>query len=211
MQSLVLDFEYKKRAMGTLIDSAEHHRDFYMVLAGAVLMAIWGIFTDSIPVLIASLIVAPLAYPILGLRLGVKVGDWRLTMYTALLLIVACLLALTISVGATLLLNDARVRDVYVAFMENHLLAALIAVVLGIVGAYGLRRPRVASAMTGSAIAILLAPSLIATGIGFSSGDASLTSSALTLLLLSIVGILVAGIIVFQMLNLRHEIQPARS
>lgn len=205
MQSLVLDFEYKRRAISALVDDAQHHRDFYVVLAGAVLMAIWGIFTDSIPVLIASLIIAPLAYPMLGLRLGVKVGDWRLAMYTLLLLVVACLLALTISVGATLLLNDARVRDIYVGFSENHALAAVIAIALGVIGGYGLVRPRVASIMTGAAIAILLAPSLLASGIGLAAGEANLLSSALTLLLLSIAGILVAGILVFQMLSIRHE------
>lgn len=205
MQSLVLDFEYKKRAISTLVDDAQHHRDFYVVLAGAVLMAVWGIFTDSIPILIASLIIAPLAYPMLGLRLGVKVGDWRLGMCTLLLLVVACLLALTISVGATLLLNDARVRDIYVGFTENHALAALIAVALGVIGGYGLARPRVASIMTGAAIAILLTPSLLASSIGLAAGDANLLSNALTLLLLSIAGILVAGVIVFQMLHIRHE------
>lgn len=206
MQSLVLDFEYKKRAIGTLVDDTHHHRDFYMLLIGAVLLSIWGIFTDSIPVLIASLIVVPLAYPMLGLRLGVKVGDWRLSMYTLLLLVVACLLALTISVGASLLLNDARVQDVYAGFTENHILAAVIAIALGIVGGYGLARPRVASAITGAAIALLLAPSLIATGIGLSASDSTLTSNAFTLLLLSVAGILIAGIIVFQMFNIRHAV-----
>lgn len=205
MQSLALDIKYKKRAIETLVDNAHHHKDFYVLLIGAVLLAIWGIFTDNIPVVIASTIIVPLAYPILGLGLGPNVRDWRLGVYTLLLLIIACLIALIVAVGTTLLFNDARVNDAYVAFTENHYLAAAIAAVPGVIAVFGLIRRRVAPAITGIAFAVSLLPLLVAVGIGFASADANLTSKALTLFSLNIVGLLIASIIVFRMFTIRNE------
>lgn len=70
--------ESKHAAVTDLLEAARPDRDFYLLVTGAALFALFGIALDSIPVLIGAMIVAPLAAPILALGLGLAVGDLRL-------------------------------------------------------------------------------------------------------------------------------------
>jgi uncharacterized hydrophobic protein (TIGR00341 family) len=200
----------KRRAIEDLIDTASHSKDFYVLLIGAVVLAIGGIFADSIPVLIASMIVAPLAYPILAIGLGITVGDLRLVGRVALLFGFSCFVALGIAMLAAVLFDADRVKDVYITFTGNRYLAVVVAVVAGAIAAYGMIRPKVASVITGVAIAVSLMPPLVATGIGYASGDMALARDAAVLFLLNIAGILTASVVVFAMLGMRKEYKKVR-
>ena len=64
--------EDKRKAIAELLENTVPDRDFYLLVLGAIILAACGILIDSIPVLIASMIVAPFAYPILSLGLGLS-------------------------------------------------------------------------------------------------------------------------------------------
>ena len=200
----------KRRAIENLIDISSHSKDFYVLLIGAVVLAIGGIFADSIPVLIASMIVAPLAYPILAIGLGITVGDWRLVGRVAVLFGVSCVIALAVATLAVVLFDADRVKDVYITFTGNRYLAVVVALVAGAIAAYGMIRPKVASVITGVAIAVSLMPPLVATGVGYASGDVTLGMDALIVFLLNIAGILLASVVVFMLLGMRKEYKKVK-
>ena len=195
--------ENLQHATSELLSNSTHSRDFYVLLIGAVLLAIGGIFADSIPVLIASMIVAPLAYPILALGLAIAVGDFRLLLKTSSFFLFVCLISLALAILATILFSEIRVKDVYITFTTNHYLAFAVAVVAGGVAAYGTLRPKVAAAITGVAIAVSLMPPLVATGIGLASQDAVLANDAATIFGLNVLGILLASVGVFIATNMK--------
>jgi uncharacterized hydrophobic protein (TIGR00271 family) len=197
--------EPKRQAIDNLLENSSHTKDYYVLLVGAVLLAIGGIIADSIPTLIASMIVAPLAYPILTMGLAITVGDLRLLRRTAGLLVVSCAVALGIAILVTLLFNEEDVKDVYVTFTENRILATAVAVVAGAIAAYGLIRPKVATAITGVAIAVSLMPPLVATGIGLAGNNRELIQDAGSLFLLNFIGILLASIIMFVAFSMGRE------
>jgi uncharacterized hydrophobic protein (TIGR00341 family) len=208
LMNLFVEYDKKKakrRAIEDLIDTSSHNKDFYVLLVGAVILAIGGIFADSIPVLIASMIVAPLAYPILAIGLGITVGDWRLVGRVTMLFGVSCVIALAIAMLAAVLFDADRVKDVYITFTGNRYLAVVVALVAGAIAAYGMIRPKVASVITGVAIAVSLMPPLVATGVGYASGDTTLGGDALIVFLLNIAGILLASVAVFTILGMRKE------
>jgi len=187
----------KHLAVKELAANVESDRDYYVLLIGAILLATGAIFTDSIPVLIASMIVAPLAYPILGLGLGITARDKRLIFRSAFLLVVSCAIALTIASAITLFFGTDRVTNTFISFTGNRDVAIVVAVVAGMIAAYGTVRPRVASAITGVAIAVSLMPPLVDTGVAYVSGNHTQAFAAGTLFLLNVAGILVAAILVF--------------
>lgn len=195
--------ETKQQAIKELLSNASLSRDFYVLLIGAVLLAIGGIFADSIPVLIASMIVAPLAYPILALGLAIAVWDARLMLRTLLFLLFVCAVSLTLAILVTVLFSEVRVKDVYITFTTNHYLAFAVATVAGGIAAYGTLRPKVAAAITGVAIAVSLMPPLVATGIGLASQDGNLTTNAFTIFGLNVLGILLASVLVFSSVKMR--------
>ena len=198
-----LQKETKQRAIQELLGSSTHSRDFYILLIGAVLLAIGGIFADSIPVLIASMIVAPLAYPILALGLAIAVGDVRLLLRTSFFFLLVCVISLLLAILATIFFSEIRVKDVYITFTTNHYLAFMVAIVAGGIAAYGTLRPKVAAAITGVAIAVSLMPPLVATGIGIASLDSDLMRDASAIFGLNVLGILMASTAVFSMVKMR--------
>lgn len=195
----------KQAAIANILDNATHDKDYYVLLCGSVLIALGAIFTDSIPVLIASMIVAPLATPILALGLGIVSGSRRLMLRTFLLLVISCIVALSLAAIITLLFGKDRVADHYVSFQSNHVIAVSVAAVSGVIATYGMIRPKVAPAITGVAIAVSLIPPLTATGVNYAAGDTALGNDALILFLLNVVGILAASIVTFMCFGMRRE------
>jgi uncharacterized hydrophobic protein (TIGR00271 family) len=203
--------ESKQEAVATLLDNITPDRDFYLLLIGAALLAIGGIFLDSIPVLIASMIVAPLAYPILGLGLGIASQNLRLIGRSLIILIAAFIIAFTLAILVTAIFGHTRVDNIFISFSSNRYLATSIAVVAGFIAAYGLCRPKVSNAITGVAIAVSLMPPLVATGIELASKKPSLAGEAFTLFLLNVVGILAASTLVFIILGVGREHRSYRT
>lgn len=189
----------QQKAIARLLDAADHHTDYYVQLIGAVLLAAGGIFADSIPVLIASMIVAPLALPLLAIGLSLTVRDWKLAVRMVGLLISSCVIALALAGLLTLAFNEIRVSDTYVTFTENTVLAFFIAIVSGAIATFCMFRPRVAPAVTGVAIAVSLLPPLTATGVGLASADVGLAITAFTLFLLNVAGIIIASAFTFSL------------
>ena len=205
--------ESKRGAVQELLDNTVPDRDFYILVLSAIVLAACGILTDSIPVLIASMIVAPLAYPILGLGLAVVSGNGKLMARSAAMFAVAIVLA--IFVGGLFSLFVKSYFDVaeraLISFFPNLFFDLLIAVVSGAVASYGLVRSKVGAAMTGIGIAVSLMPPLVAMGIGVFDPINDLATRAGTIFLLNVVGILVGSIIAFGLLGVHKEARMIRT
>ncbi|MBI3589286.1 MAG: DUF389 domain-containing protein [Candidatus Liptonbacteria bacterium] len=91
------------------------------------------------------------------------------------------------------------------------MIATLIALIAGAIGAYGLVRTKVGAAMTGIGIAVSLMPPLVATGIGVATGDLSFANNTLILFLLNVVGILVGSIVTFSIFGIEREYRAMRA
>ncbi|MEK7610453.1 MAG: DUF389 domain-containing protein [Patescibacteria group bacterium] len=145
------------------------------------------------------MIVAPLAYPILSLGLGVLAVDGKLVLRSMAMLLVSVFLAIVIGGLFSLFVkNNFDVAErVLISFFPNLFFDLLIAVVSGAIAAYGLMRSKVGGAMTGIGIAVSLLPPLVATGIGLFDPSNDLAIRATSIFGLNVIGILVGSIAVF--------------
>ena len=199
--------ENKQRAVADLLENTAPDRDFYLLVIGAIILAACGILIDSIPVLIASMIVAPLAFPILSLGLSITAGDGKLFVRALSMLVIAVVLAVVVGGLFSLFVKsyfDVAER-VLISFFPNIFFDLLVAVVSGAIAAYGLIRTKVGSAMTGIGIAVSLMPPLVATGIGLFDPANDLAIRAGHIFLLNVAGILVGSIVVFLLFGVNHE------
>lgn len=197
----------KQQAVKDLLENTVPDRDFYLLVIGAIILAACGILIDSIPVLIASMIVAPLAYPILSLGLAITARDGKLFLRAFAMLVIAVVLAIVVGGLFSLFVKSYFdvVERVLISFFPNIFFDLVIAVVSGAIAAYGLIRSKVGSAMTGIGIAVSLMPPLVATGIGLFDPANDLAIRAGHIFLLNVAGILVGSIIVFLMFGINHE------
>ena len=121
------------------------------------------------------------------------------------MLLLSIAIALVSAAILTLLFDENAVKDTYISFSGDKVIAVGIALVAGYIGAYGLLSKRVAGAITGVAIAVSLMPPLVATSISFVTGDTARAAEAGILFGLNVLGILIASVIAFWQFGLKKK------
>ena len=199
--------ENKREAISDLLNNTHPDRDFYLLVLGAIILATSGILIDSIPVLIASMIVAPLAFPILSMSLGLVVGDRRLFLRSTLILLISVGLAIVVGGAFSLFAQSyfSVAERVFISFFPNIFFDILIAVISGFIAAYGLVRSRVNGAMTGIGIAVSLMPPLVAIGMGLFNPVNDLAMRAGSIFIFNVVGIIIGSMTCFLIFNIGKE------
>lgn len=181
--------------------TARRLTNFFALLLFAIVIATYGVLSDSTATVIGAMIVAPLMGPIMATTAAVAMGSWTRSVRGLALVAVGTATVIVFSYLLTLI-----VPSVTISFTNNTqitsrinpgLLALLTALGSGAAGAYITAREEIADSIGGVAIAISLVPPLCVVGIALSQGQwAAATGSAL-LFATNFLAILLAGGIVF--------------
>ena len=179
----------------------------YAAAAGAV---VWiGLFTDTIYLLTAAMLIAPFAGPAMNAALATARGDGKLLLrsmarYGASLTVAAAVAALL-----TLIMQQRAATELMLAASTISSVAVVLPIVAGAAGALHLGQSERSSLVSGAATGILVAASLApAAGlVGMASvlGEWAMVRSGAFLLLLQIAGINLSGAIVFRL----YGVSPA--
>lgn len=177
-----------------------------LVLSGVIATA--GVIGDSTATVIGAMIIAPLATPIMGMALGIVVGDrhllarsfaWVAGGFVIVVLIGALLSAVVIDPSA--LNGNAQITG-RTSPQVQELLAALAT---GTAGAFALCRRDLGTVLPGVAIAISLVPPLGVVGVCAGQGLWDDALGALVLFLSNVVSLVIAGSIVFTLAGYAGE------
>ncbi|MCA9363153.1 DUF389 domain-containing protein [Candidatus Kaiserbacteria bacterium] len=198
-----------------LVQNGTPDFDYFYLIGLSTLMATLGLLLDSGSIVIGSMLIAPLMYPILGVSMGlVMMGDNVTLLTRAVNTLVKSLGAgLILSVLAAFFFGDetmymsaevlSRTEPTY-----HHLLVAIVA---GAAVAYMLAKPEWGDALPGVAIAVALIPPLATIGIGIAAVSAFIIKGATMILLLNLIGIIVTATIIFLLMNLSEKEHIAKS
>ncbi len=186
---------------------------FWMLLVLASVVGAAGVVDNSTPVVLGAMIVSPLATPVYGVALSTVVGSRR-GLRDALLLLAAGI-AVSILVGLLVsLLTFERLpleaNPQIVGRTAPKVLDLVVALAMGLVGAFALVRRDVANIVAGVAIAISLVPVLEVVGITLGHGRPDLAWGAALLFLTNAAAIIVAGVVVFTAAGYQREAAARR-
>ena len=179
----------------------------YAALAGVI---VWvGLFTNTVFLLIAAMLIAPFAGPAMNTALATARGDGALLRRS----IGRYVAALTLAGAVAALFSIAFRQSVTTAQMVSTSSISTAAVVLplaaGAAGAINLaqsdRSSLVSGAATGMLVAAALAPPVGVVGMATVMGQWAMVRSGLFLLALQLVGINLAGAAVFRLVGVRPE------
>jgi uncharacterized hydrophobic protein (TIGR00271 family) len=178
-------------------------------------MATLGLLLDSSAIVIGSMLIAPLMYPILGVSLGLVMMNTNINLLSRALTTLSKSLAvgLGLSVLAAFFFGDAtmyQTAEVMARTVPSHL-HLLVAVVAAAAVSYMLARPEWGDALPGVAIAVALIPPLAATGIGVAYWDTAIIKGATLILLLNLLGIIAVSVVIFLLMNLSEKESIAKS
>ncbi|MFT6361284.1 MAG: putative hydrophobic protein (TIGR00271 family) [Candidatus Paceibacteria bacterium] len=213
-----IDEHNKTKAINSLIvDSSPKPAFFFMVIM-SVLMASFGLLINNSSVIIGSMLIAPILSPILSVGLGITLGDNELIKRSGITLIKSVVYSVGLSAITTWLLwsvvGGSELKDVLnqeiLSRIEPSIVYLFIAIVAGLATAYARVKPEVNDALPGTAIAVALVPPIATIGIGVAFLDLNIISGALSLFILNGIGIIVAAMFMFSLMNIyskRHVVK----
>jgi len=189
--------------------------DYFYLVGLSTLMATFGLLLDSSSIVIGSMLIAPLMYPILGVALGlVMMGHKISILQRALKTLLTSLLSGVVlaTIAAWLFGNEAMYQTAEVmSRTEPDLLHFFVAIVAGAAVAYMLARPEWSEALPGVAIAVALIPPLATIGIGIAAMDMLVVKGAFMILFLNLIGIIGVATFMFLLMNLADKENVAES
>lgn len=198
-----IDNEDKDKAIESLITHSSPRQSYYFMVGLSVAMATMGLLLNSTAVVIGSMLIAPVLYPILSLAMGFITSDTELTIRSFVTIAKSLTIALIVSVAVAILFywHQSDVTNEIIKRTQPNLLNFAVALVAGLAVSYAVTKPNLNESLPGVAVSVSLVPPLAVFGIGLSRIDIRMASSALILFGINVIGILFSAMIVFSLLQ----------
>jgi uncharacterized hydrophobic protein (TIGR00271 family) len=200
----------KTLAVKDLIDDSTPRPSFFFLVVLSVLMAACGLLINNVAVIIASMLIAPILSPILSLALGIIISDGRLISRSFFTLLKSSGYAIGLSAAVTWLLWNFTSSSDFMFELNTEILSRIepsivyliIAIIAGTATAFARVKPELSETLPGTAIAVALVPPLATIGIGVATLRLEVISGALAMFILNAVGIILAAMVMFSLMNL---------
>jgi uncharacterized hydrophobic protein (TIGR00271 family) len=190
----------KNDAIEGIIQHATPRKDFFLMLTLSIAMASFGILLNSTVILVGSMLIAPILFPLLSLALGVIIVDEKLMSRSVYTILKSVALALVAGFAIGFLFsahNEVSGVSFIVADTSSSLMYAVVAAIAGFAAAFAVTKPHLNSILPGVAISVALVPPLAAAGVALSVFDWVVFSASLLLFLVNIIGVVFSAMIVF--------------
>tara|TARA_R100000365_G_C2714306_1_gene48748 strand:- start:10 stop:813 length:804 start_codon:yes stop_codon:yes gene_type:complete len=154
------------------------------------------------------MIIAPLATPILGIALGIVVGQLRLVVTSLLWVMIGVVVVIAIGAVFAVFVADPTAlqsNSQITGRTSPGLLDLAAALATGTAGAFAMSRRDLSTVLPGVAIAISLVPPLGVVGVCAGVGEWDAAIGALWLFLSNVVALIIAGSIIFTLAGYARE------
>lgn len=184
-----------------LRENAKTTSAFTVMMILATLIATFGLFGDSSPVIIGAMILAPIISPIVSFSMGMVRYDTNMLKTGIVTILFGTALALLVAAFVSMIIPLKVITGEIEARLTPTLLDMGIAVASGVAAAYGHAKEGIAKSLAGVAIAVALVPPLAVAGIGIGWWDWEVFSGAFLLYLTNLAGIIMFAGITFLFLG----------
>jgi uncharacterized hydrophobic protein (TIGR00271 family) len=202
----------KKQSVEKLIEASYPSAEFYLMVVLSVAMATFGLLLNNSSIVIGSMLIAPVLYPILSTSMGIVMNNNVVLRKSFSTLIKAVLVSIVSSFLVATLFGDPNTiitSNEIISRTVPSLLYAGVAVVAGFAASFALLKPKLSETLPGIAISVALVPPLAVTGIGISVLSLPLIKGSFLLFLINILGIIFTSMLVFSLMNLYKKGQIA--
>lgn len=184
-----------------LRENATVTSSFVVMMILSTLIATFGLFGDSSPVIIGAMILAPIISPIVSFSMGMVRYDLKMLKSGLITILIGTLVSLIFAAGVSLIIPLKILTSEIDARLSPTLLDMGIAVASGVAAAYAHAKSGIAKSLAGVAIAVALVPPLAVAGIGIGWWDWEVFSGAILLYLTNLAGIIMFAGITFLLLG----------
>ncbi|MGX9418222.1 TIGR00341 family protein [Vibrio sp. WJH972] len=182
-------------------ENAKVSASFLVMMVLSTLLASFGLYADSAPVIIGAMILAPLMAPIISLAMAFVRQDQKLLATSAKTLTIGW----AVAIGFAMILSwilPMRIETHEISVRLSPTLLDLgVAIISGIAGAYAHAKSEAAKSLAGVAIAVALVPPLAVTGIGLGWASWHVATGGLLLFIANLTGIVFSAALTFLILG----------
>lgn len=177
---------------------------YYLMLLMAGLIALLGLLTNSVAVVIGAMLISPLMGPIISSGLALTIGDLPLARRAFRTIAISVLLTIVITCLVTLISPLKEPTSEILARVRPNIYDLFIAMLSGVVGAVALctKRNYLITA-TGVAVATAVIPPLSVAGYGLGTGQIMLGLGGFLLFFTNFVAIVLTSDLVFFIMGFR--------
>ncbi len=192
----------KNETIEKLLNNGSPSRDFFLMVGLSVLMATFGLLLDSVAVIIGSMLIAPILYPILSASMAVVMCDYKLLRHSAYTIAKAIIFAVIASTVVAIFFSQENILEKEIILgMEPSLMYIAIAFIAGTAASFAMVKPQLNETLPGIAISVALIPPLSVIGIGIANLNWVIISNATLLFFINIAGIVFSSMVVFSLMN----------
>ena len=174
---------------------------FMVMMILSTLIATFGLFGNSSPVIIGAMILAPVISPIVSFSMGMVRYDVPMLKQSFFTITAGTMVSLVVAAAVSLMIPLKVLTPEIEARLSPTLLDMGIAVSSGIAAAYAHANEGIAKSLAGVAIAVALVPPLAVAGIGVGWWDWQVFSGAILLYATNLAGIILFGGLTFLLLG----------
>lgn len=174
---------------------------FMVMMILSTLIATFGLFANSSPVIIGAMILAPVIAPIVSFSMGMVRYEVSMLKESFITITAGTLVSLVIAAGVSIIIPLKVLTPEIEARLSPTLLDMGIAISSGIAAAYAHANEGIAKSLAGVAIAVALVPPLAVAGIGIGWWDWEVFSGAILLYATNLAGIILFGGLTFLLLG----------
>lgn len=186
-----------KELFKVLRENAKPRQTYVVLMMLSTILASFGLFSNSSPVVIGAMILAPLMSPIISVSMGVLRQDKTLIKSGLVTIGIGVAVGLFFAILLTIITPIYEINKEILARTNPNIIDLGIAVVSGAAGAYAHAKEEIAKTLAGVAIAVALVPPLAVSGIGIGLLNFEIFSGAFLLLLTNLTGMVLAGALTF--------------
>ena len=181
-------------------------KSFLGYTMAASIIAWTGLYTNTIFLLVAAMLVAPFAGPAMNFAMATATGDQTLLWRNLVRYFASLLTAMLVSAVLSLVFQQQITTTTMVQISEISSVAVLLPLAAGAVGALNLTQSENSSLVPGTAVGVLIAASLappaVLMGMSLALGRWDMMTSAGFLLILQLVAINITGSLIFRLYDL---------
>jgi uncharacterized hydrophobic protein (TIGR00271 family) len=184
-------------AYSELRDASKPDRGYFVMIAISAFIATFGLFLDSVAVIIGAMLIAPLMSPVLATGLAVARGDARFLTDSLKAVAQGAVVAVLCAAAVAVISPQLTPGREILARVKPNLFDLGVAFASGAAGAYTFSSKNLSAMLPGVAIAAALIPPLSVVGIGVGFGNHELVWGALLLFSANLIAIAFGGAVTF--------------
>jgi uncharacterized hydrophobic protein (TIGR00271 family) len=184
-------------AYAELRDASTPDRGYFIMIAVSAFIATFGLFLDSVAVIIGAMLIAPLMSPVLATGLSVARGDPKFLRDAVKAVAEGAIVALACAAVVAIISPEVAAGKEILSRMRPNLFDLAVAFGSGVAGAYTFSSKDLSAALPGVAIAAALIPPLSVAGIGIGFGNYAMVWGALLLFGANLIAIAFGGAVTF--------------